>query len=259
MDMKELQEKLTEKNLNIFQQIKYTFFVLGKFIFDKNDVWWILFFFFISCVKITIGFISVSTGILSFANILQIFKFCYYLAFFLFYQKIIFKIEEKNYSRLDQSASKCFLLYLIYYIISYMSRYLPFSLFFDEFHLVFGAGALVVLIIFWIYLFYFIPLFSARPFNLRESWDYNLHLIKGNKLKMIIPGILCFLFYFSAIFVLLFPIFPIFEELGIGLLFLISKFGIIAREFISTFMIIFFIILHSIIYLNVEYLDRKIK
>ena len=257
--MKELQEKLTEKNLNIFQQIKYTFFVLGKFIFDKNDVWWILFFFFISCVKITIGFISVSTGISSFTNILQIFKFCYYLALFLFYQKIIFKIEEKNYSRLDQSASKCFLLYLIYYIISYMSRYLPFSLFFDEFHLVFGAGALVVLIIFWIYLFYFIPLFSARPFNLRESWDYNLHLIKGNKLKMIIPGILCFLFYFSAIFVLLFPMFPIFEELGIGLLFLISKFGIIAREFISTFMIVFFIILHSIIYLNVEYMDRRIK
>ena len=34
MDMKELQEKLTEKNLNIFQQIRYTFFVLGKFIFD---------------------------------------------------------------------------------------------------------------------------------------------------------------------------------------------------------------------------------
>ena len=257
--MKELQEKLTEKNLNIFQQIRYTFFVLGKFIFDRNDVWWILFFFFISCVKITIGFISVSTGISSFTNILQIFKFCYYLAFFLFYQKIIFKIEEKNYSRLDKSASKFFLLYLIYYIISYIFRYLPFPLFFDEFNLAFGIVSLMVLVIFWIYLFYFIPLFSARPFNLRESWDYNLHLIKGNKLKMIIPGILCFLFYFSAIFVLLFPMFPIFEELGIGLLFLISKFGIIAREFISTFMIIFFIILHSIIYLNVEYLDRKIK
>ena len=28
--MKELQEKLTEKNLTIFQQIKYTFFVLSK-------------------------------------------------------------------------------------------------------------------------------------------------------------------------------------------------------------------------------------
>ena len=259
MDMKELQEKLTEKNLNIFQQIRYTFFVLGKFIFNKNDVWWILFFFFISCVKIMIGVIIENTGILSFANILQIFKFCYYLALFLFYQKIIFKIEEKNYSRLDQSASKCFLLYLIYYIISYMSRYLPFSLFFDEFHLVFWAGALVVLIIFWIYLFYFIPLFSARPFDLRESWDYNLHLIKGNKLKMVFPGILCFIFSFSAIFIFLLPIVSLFEELGINLLLLISNFGVIAGEFINTFMVIFFIILHSIIYLNVEYLDRKIK
>ena len=259
MDMKELQGKLTEKNLNIFQQIRYAFFILKKLVLDRNDVWWILFFFFISCVKITIEVIIENTGISSFTNILQIFKFCYYLAFFLFYQKIIFKIEEKNYSRLDQSASKCFLLYLIYYIISYMSRYLPFSLFFDEFHLVFGAGALVVLIIFWIYLFYFIPLFSARPFDLRESWDYNLHLIKGNKLKMVFPGILCFIFSFSAIFIFLLPIVSLFEELGINLLLLISNFGVIAGEFINTFMVIFFIILHSIIYLNVEYLDRKIK
>ena len=257
--MKELQGKLTEKNLNIFQQIRYAFFILKKLVLDRNDVWWILFFFFISCVKITIEVIIENTGILSFANILQIFKFCYYLALFLFYQKIIFKIEEKNYSRLDQSASKCFLLYLIYYIISYMSRYLPFSLFFDEFHLVFWAGALVVLIIFWIYLFYFIPLFSARPFDLRESWDYNLHLIKGNKLKMVFPGILCFIFSFSTIFIFLLPIVSLFEELGINLLLLISNFGVIAGEFINTFMVIFFIILHSIIYLNVEYLDRKIK
>ncbi len=257
--MKELQGKLTEKNLNIFQQIRYAFFILKKLVFDRNDVWWILFFFFISCVKITIEVIIENTGILSFANILQIFKFCYYLALFLFYQKIIFKIEEKNYSRLDRSASKFFLLYLIYYIISYIFRYLPFPLFFDEFNLVFGTVSLVVLVIFWIYLFYFIPLFSARPFDLRESWDYNLHLIKGNKLKMIFPGILCLVFSFSAIFIFLLPIVSLFEELGIDLLLLISKFGVIAGEFINTFMVIFFIILHSIIYLNVEYMDRRIK
>ena len=132
--MKELQGKLTEKNLNIFQQIRYAFFILKKLVLDRNDVWWILFFFFISCVKITIEVIIENTGISSFTNILQIFKFCYYLAFFLFYQKIIFKIEEKNYSRLDKSASKFFLLYLIYYIISYIFRYLPFPLFLDEFN-----------------------------------------------------------------------------------------------------------------------------
>ena len=257
--MKELQGKLTEKNLNIFQQIRYAFFILKKLVLDRNDVWWILFFFFISCVKITIEVIIENTGILSFANILQIFKFCYYLALFLFYQKIIFKIEEKNYSRLDRSASKFFLLYLIYYIISYIFRYLPFPLFLDEFNLVFGTVSLMVLVIFWIYLFYFIPLFSARPFDLRESWDYNLHLIKGNKLKMVFPGILCFIFSFSAIFIFLLPIVSLFEELGINLLLLISNFGVIAGEFINTFMVILFIILHSIIYLNVEYLDRKIK
>ena len=257
--MKELQGKLTEKNLNIFQQIRYAFFILKKLVLDRNDVWWILFFFFISGVKITIEVIIENTGILSFANILQIFKFCYYLALFLFYQKIIFKIEEKNYSRLDRSASKFFLLYLIYYIISYIFRYLPFPLFLDEFNLVFGTVSLMVLVIFWIYLFYFIPLFSARPFDLRESWDYNLHLIKGNKLKMVFPGILCFIFSFSAIFIFLLPIVSLFEELGINLLLLISNFGVIAGEFINTFMVILFIILHSIIYLNVEYLDRKIK
>ena len=148
---------------------------------------------------------------------------------------------------------------MIYYIISYIFRYFPFPLFFDEFNLVFGTVSLVVLVIFWIYLFYFIPLFSARPFDLRESWDYNLHLIKGNKLKMVFPGILCFIFSFSAIFIFLLPIVSLFEELGINLLLLISNFGVIAGEFINTFMVIFFIILHSIIYLNVEYLDRKIK
>ena len=257
--LKNFYTKLVFKKIGKMSQLILQFMVLKKFIFDKNDVWWILFFFFISCVKITIGFISVSTGISSFTNILQIFKFCYYLAFFLFYQKIIFKIEEKNYSRLDRSASKFFLLYLIYYIISYIFRYLPFPLFFDEFNLVFGTVSFVVLVIFWIYLFYFIPLFSARPFDLRESWDYNLHLIKGNKLKMVFPGILCFIFSFSAIFIFLLPIVSLFEELGINLLLLISNFGVIAGEFINTFMVIFFIILHSIIYLNVEYLDRKIK
>ncbi|MFC2294527.1 MAG: hypothetical protein ACFNJI_03165, partial [Leptotrichia hongkongensis] len=75
----------------------------------------------------------------------------------------------------------------------------------------------------------------------------------------VFPGILCFIFSFSAIFIFLLPIVSLFEELGINLLLLISNFGVIAGEFINTFIVIFFIILHSIIYLNVEYLDRKIK
>ena len=108
-------------------------------------------------------------------------------------------------------------------------------------------------------MFYFIPLFSARPFNLRESWDYNLNLMKGNRLKLVFPGIIFFLFYFSAAFLFLIQIFPIFEGLNIEMLFLASKIGIVIVVFFNTFMMIFFVILHCIIYLNVEYMDRKIK
>ena len=44
----------------------------------------------------------------------------------------------------------------------------------------------------------------ARPFNLKESWNYNLHLSKGNKLRIIIPiiiflGIVIFGYLFVVI------------------------------------------------------------
>lgn len=260
MDMKELQGKLTEKNLNIFQQIRYTFFVFKKLLFDRNDVWWILFFFLIDCIKIAGVYLFQNTLFSSLLNLFSIFNFCYYLALFLFYQKVIFKIEEKNYLKLGHSASKFFFLYFIYYIISYIGEYFfSYLPFFDEFLLVFLVIYLIVMVILWMYTFYFIPLFFVRPFNLKESWDYNLHLIKGNHLKMIFPGIVFFLLSFSATFFLLIPIFSIFENLNIDTLFLFSKFGIIFMEFIRTFAIIFFVILHCIIYLNVEYMDRKIK
>ena len=261
MNMKELQEKLTEKQLNIFQQIKYSFFVFKSLILNRNDVWWILFFFLIDCVRITGVYLFQNTAFSPMLNLFSIFKFCYYLALFLFYQKVIFKIEEKNYLRLGQPASKFFFLYFIYYIVSYIGEsFFPYLLaFFDEFLLVFLAVYLIAMAILWLYMFYFIPLFAARPFNLKESWDYNLHLMKGNRLKLVFPGVIFFLFYFSAAFLFLIQIFPIFEGLNIEMLFLASKIGIVIVVFFNTFMMIFFVILHCIIYLNVEYMDRKIK
>jgi len=260
MDMKELQGKLTEKNLNIFQQIRYAFFILKKLVLDRNDVWWILFFFFISCVKITIEVIIENTGILSFANILQIFKFCYYLALFLFYQKIIFKIEEKNYLRLGQSASKFFFLYFIYYIASYIGEsFFPYLTFFDELFLVFLAIYWIAMVIFWLYMFYFIPLFSARPFNLKESWDYNLHLMKRNWLKIIFFVITYLIFIFFTTESFLGLTYPMLERLNVVYLFFSTIFGTVFFEFFGTFILILFVILHCVIYLNVEYMDRKIK
>ena len=224
--MKELQGKLTEKNLNIFQQIRYAFFILKKLVLDRNDVWWILFFFFISCVKITIEVIIENTGILSFANILQIFKFCYYLALFLFYQKVIFKIEEKNYLRLGQPASKFFFLYFIYYIVSYIGKsFFPYLTFFDELLLIFLAIYLIAMVILWLYMFYFIPLFSARPFNLKESWDYNLHLMKRNWLKIIFFVITYLIFIFFTTESFLGLTYPMLERSNVVYLFFSTIFG----------------------------------
>ena len=94
----------------------------------------------------------------------------------------------------------------------------------------------------------------ARPFNLEESWNYNLHLSKGNKLRIIIPSII----FLGLIFLIYFP-------LGINIfLFRGSSFSdylifTLISSFIHTFLIIMFIIMNCIIYLNVEYMDRKIK
>lgn len=260
MDMKELQGKLTEKNLNIFQQIRYTFFVFKKLLFDRNDVWWILFFFLIDCIKIAGVYLFQNTLFSSLLNLFSIFNFCYYLALFLFYQKVIFKIEEKNYLKLGHSALKFFLLYFIYYIISYIIQYIvPFTLLFDEFFLVFLAIYLIAMVILWLYMFYFIPLFSARPFNLKESWDYNLHLMKKNWLKIIffVIAYLIFIFFTTESFLGL--AYPMLERLNIGYFFFSTIFSTAFFEFFETFILILFIILHCIIYLNVEYMDRKIK
>ena len=260
MDMKELQKKLTEKNLNIFQQIKYSFFVFKNLLFDRNSVWWIMFFFLISCIKIILGIIAASSEIFLLEGITWIFNFCYYLALFLFYQKVIFKIEDKNYLKLGPSASKFFFLYFIYYIVNYIGEsFFPYLVLLDELILIFLAIYWITMVILWLYMFYFIPLFSARPFNLKESWDYNLHLMKGNRLKIVffIIVYLIFIFFTTSSFFGL--AYPIFRELNVGYLFFTTIFGTVFFEFFGTFILILFVILHCVIYLNVEYMDRKIK
>ena len=260
MDMKELQEKLTEKKLNIFQQIKYTFFVFKSLIFDRNGVWWILFFFLIDCIKIIGVYLFQNTSLSPMLNLFSIFNFCYYLVLFLFYQKIIFKIEEKNYLRLGQSASKFFFLYFIYYIASYIGEsFFPYLIFFDDLLLVFLAIYWIAMVIFWLYMFYFIPLFSARPFNLKESWNYNLHLMKRNWLKIIFFVITYLIFIFFTTESFLGLTYPMLERLNVVYLFFSTIFGTVFFEFFGTFILILFVILHCVIYLNVEYMDRKIK
>ena len=235
MNIQHIQNKLSEKYLNIFQYFGYSFITFKELIFDSNNMWWIFFFF---------AFNLMDSAITIF----------YYLFLFLFFKKIIYKIEDNYRLNLGASAQKFFFLYAIYFILNFASSFLfPSLLWFLPPEIIFLAIYSVIFVI-WYKLLYFIPLFMARPFNLEESWNYNLHLSKGNKLRIIIPSII----FLGLIFLIYFP-------LGINIfLFRGSSFSdylifTLISSFIHTFLIIMFIIMNCIIYLNVEYMDRKIK
>ena len=254
MSMQQLQNKLSEKYLNIFQYFGYSFITFKELIFDSNNMWWIFFFFAFNLMDSAITMILPQYDFSFYHEISPYFRIFYYLFLFLFFKKIIYKIEDNYRLNLGASAQKFFFLYAIYFILNFASSFLfPSLLWFLPPEIIFLAIYAVIFVI-WYKLLYFIPLFMARPFNLKESWNYNLHLSKGNKLRIIIPIII---FLGTVIFGYLFVAintFPL-ETLDFSG-YLIFTFVL---SFIYTFLSLLFIILNCVIYLNVEYMDRKIS
>ena len=254
MNIQHIQNKLSEKYLNIFQYFGYSFITFKELIFDSNNMWWILFFFAFNLMDSAITMILPQYDFSFYHEISPYFRIFYYLFLFLFFKKIIYKIEDNYSLNLGASAQKFFFLYAIYFILNFASSFLfPSLLWFLPPEIIFLAIYSVIFVI-WYKLLYFIPLFMARPFNLKESWNYNLHLSKGNKLRIIIPiiiflGIVIFGYLFVAI-----NTFPL-ETLDFSG-YLIFTFIL---SFIYTFLSLLFIILNCVIYLNVEYMDRKIS
>lgn len=254
MNIQHIQNKLSEKYLNIFQYFGYSFITFKELIFDSNNMWWIFFFFAFNLMDSAITMILPQYDFSFYHEISPYFRIFYYLFLFLFFKKIIYKIEDNYRLNLGASAQKFFFLYAIYFILNFASSFLfPSLLWFLPPEIIFLAIYAVIFVI-WYKLLYFIPLFMARPFNLKESWNYNLHLSKGNKLRIIIPiiiflGIVIFGYLFVAI-----NTFPL-ETLDFSG-YLIFTFIL---SFIYTFLSLLFIILNCVIYLNVEYMDRKIS
>ena len=254
MNIQHIQNKLSEKYLNIFQYFGYSFITFKELIFDSNNMWWILFFFAFNLMDSAITMILPQYDFSFYHEISPYFRIFYFLFLFLFFKKIIYKIEDNYRLNLGASAQKFFFLYAIYFILNFASSFLfPSLLWFLPPEIIFLAIYAVIFVI-WYKLLYFIPLFMARPFNLKESWNYNLHLSKGNKLRIIIPiiiflGIVIFGYLFVAI-----NTFPL-ETLDFSG-YLIFTFIL---SFIYTFLSLLFIILNCVIYLNVEYMDRKIS
>ena len=254
MSMQQLQNKLSEKYLNIFQYFGYSFIVFKNLIFDSNNIWWIFFFIAFNIMDSIIMIILPYYDFPFYHIASPYFRIFYYLFLFLYFKKVIYKIEDNYRLNLGPSVQKFFFLYAIYFILDFVSDFFSsFLLGFLPYEIIFFAFCAILFAI-WYKSLYFIPLFMARPFNLEESWNYNLHLSKGNKLRIIIPSII----FLGLIFLIYFP-------LGINIfLFRSSSFSdylifTLISSFIHTFLIIMFIIMNCIIYLNVEYMDRKIK
>ena len=254
MSMQQLQNKLSEKYLNIFQYFGYTFIVFKNLVFDINNIWWIFFFIAFNIMDSIIMIILPYYDFPFYHIASPYFRIFYYLFLFLYFKKVIYKIEDNYRLNLGPSVQKFFFLYAIYFILDFVSDFfsslllgfLPYEI------IVFAFYAILFAI--WYKSLYFVPLFMARPFNLKESWNYNLHLSKENKLRIIIPviiflGIVIFGYLFVAI-----NTFPL-ETLDFSG-YLIFTFIL---SFIYTFLSLLFIILNCVIYLNVEYMDRKIS
>ena len=254
MNIQHIQNKLSEKYLNIFQYFGYSFITFKELIFDSNNMWWIFFFFAFNLMDSAITMILPQYDFSFYHEISPYFRIFYYLFLFLYFKKVIYKIEDNYRLNLGPSVQKFFFLYAIYFILNFASSFLfPSLLWFLPPEIIFLAIYSVIFVI-WYKLLYFIPLFMARPFNLKESWNYNLHLSKGNKLRIIIPviiflGVVIFGYLFVAI-----NTFPL-ETLDFSG-YLIFTFILL---FIYTFLSLLFIILNCVIYLNVEYMDRKIS
>ena len=108
MSMQQLQNKLSEKYLNIFQYFGYTFIVFKNLVFDINNIWWIFFFIAFNIMDSIIMIILPYYDFPFYHIASPYFRIFYYLFLFLYFKKVIYKIED-NY-RLNFSFYMQFIL-----------------------------------------------------------------------------------------------------------------------------------------------------
>ena len=108
----------------------------------------------------------------------------------------------------------------------------------------------VVGVIFILKTLYFVQIYFLRRVSMYEALIYNFHLCKKNKMRIILPVIL--LVILNILLSLPFNI------LNFATLFSKYRFLIIGiSAILSSLLNIFYLILISVIYLNVEYMDLK--
>ena len=243
--MDELRKLLKEGKLSFKQYFIVAFEVFKDMLKNDNKEMIILFILYLLTTFFTIlnnPLLGILTGIISIIAETRI---------WLFYKKMIFKIEERQYDS-NGNFIKVFVLLafsaLVVLLISIMFMHYVFSIgrerlqklnqteIFSELKVPIIILIAVFLII-QICILYLIPIYMSRRGGFWESFSYNSYLSKGNRIRMFVPLVLVGIINFG---------------MGQALVSL-GFIGILVNSIVATAISIYKVILVSIIYLNVEY------
>ena len=245
--MDELRKLLKEGKLS-FQQNFIVAFELFKDML-KNDNKEILILLFINLIA---TFFSM-TGNPSLILLSRIMGAVVVIRLWMLYKKVIFKIEERQYVN-DGLVIRAVILFclevlfiffmtiiFIHYIFTLPEgREILLTLDYRRVLFLLRVPIIIVGIIFfigYIHILYLLPVYLSRRGSFWESVKYNLYLLKGNRIRMLIPMILFF----------------VIEMVMVQLLLKLGILGLFINVFLGTAIKVYKVITASIIYLNVEY------
>lgn len=241
--MNELRKMLKSEKLSLSQYFEEAYKLFNEMIRNDNkDMIIIMVLSLISILFSKIQSLDFIGTLVSFATLIRT---------WIFYRKVIFKIEEKEYEAGNVTV-KSFILLGIVILAGFLSDLLllPFMGGIIGMALYGRAGIgflvaiiipililLAVFIVISLFILYFIPAYMSRRGSIGETFKYNLFLCQGNRIRMFLPLVIL-----SAIGLLIGTI--------LGFL---GTIGTIIGVLISSIVNILQVIIVSIVYLNVEY------
>ena len=241
--MNELRKMLKSEKLSLSQYFEEAYKLFNEMIRNDNkDMIIIMVLSLISILFSKIQSLDFIGTLVSFATLIRT---------WIFYRKVIFKIEEKEYEAGNVTV-KSFILLGIVILAGFLSALLllPFMGGIIGMALYGRAGIgflvaiiipililLAVFIVISLFILYFIPAYMSRRGSIGETFKYNLFLCQGNRIRMFLPLVIL-----SAIGLLIGTI--------LGFL---GTIGTIIGVLISSIVNILQVIIVSIVYLNVEY------
>ena len=241
--MNELRKMLKSEKLSLSQYFEEAYKLFNEMIRNDNkDMIIIMVLSLISILFSKIQSLDFIGTLVSFATLIRI---------WIFYRKVIFKIEEKEYEAGNVTV-KSFILLGIVILAGFLSALLllPFmgGIIGMALYGRAGIGFLVaiiipililiaVFIVISLFILYFIPAYMSRNGSIGETFKYNLFLCKNDRMRMFLPVIVLLVSGFV-----------------LGVVFgFFGTVGTIIGALISSAVNLFQVIIVSIIYLNVEY------